>query len=63
MSRFWDKVNKTESCWEWTANNVNGYGRIRHQGKMVLAHRLSWQMANGPIPTGMLVFHKCDNPS
>jgi hypothetical protein len=64
--RFWSKVKKTKSCWLWTAStNIQGYGKIgigyRGQG-FVAAHRLSWEIHNGPIPKGMCVLHKCDNP-
>jgi len=42
-----------------------GYGqfRTRQPRKHVLAHRYSWDLANGPIPDGMQVCHQCDNPS
>ena len=66
--RFWAKVDKKgpDECWEWLATkNRSGYGQIgaggRH-GKFVLAHRVSWELANGPIPTGMCVLHRFDNP-
>lgn len=61
--RFWDKVVKTESCWLWDASvDRKGYGKINHNGKPKSAHRLSYEIAYGPIPEGMFVCHKCDNP-
>ena len=51
-------------CWEWTSyrNRVQGYGRLHHNGKDHKAHRVSYALANGPIPDGLVVRHKCDNP-
>ena len=64
MKRFWDKVDKSGDCWEWTAcKDRGGYGKLGRNGKTVKAHRLSWELANGPIPEGMHVCHKCDNPA
>ena len=61
--RFWAKVNKTDDCWEWTGClNNKSYGQIRVDGKAELAHRVSWEMANGLIADGLCVLHKCDNP-
>lgn len=62
--RFWEKVRKSESCWEWTAQlKQDGYGYFRvHSSLQMLAHRYSWTLSNGPIPKGMLVCHHCDNP-
>ena len=63
--RFWAKVDRTGSCWLWTASrNRLGYGQIFIRGKSLLgmAHRVSWELANGPIPEGLLVCHHCDNP-
>ena len=31
-------------------------------GKNLKAHRVSWEIHNGPIPTGMVIHHTCDNP-
>ena len=39
-----------------------GYGRVWHNGKMVRAHRLAYETHVGPIPKGMFVCHRCDNP-
>lgn len=75
--RFWAKVNKdgpTPShcpdlgpCWEWTGfRSRAGYGQLgigRVSDGLVYTHRFSWTMHHGPIPTGMCVLHKCDNPA
>jgi hypothetical protein len=65
--RFWSKVNKTESendCWLWTGGKFSrGYGQFIVTGCYIpkRAHRISFEMYNGPIPKGVLVRHKCDN--
>lgn len=51
-------------CWLWTANvNKDGYGTFRSGASVVKAHRFSYQEFVGPIPDGMLVCHRCDNPA
>ena len=74
VDRFWAKVNKTEGCWNWTASVApGGYGEIgigsgspyfkyANKSMKIRAPRLSWIMHNGPIPEGMDILHKCDNP-
>jgi hypothetical protein len=49
-------------CLEWTASLTRGYGQFWLGGKQVKAHRTAWEMEHGPIPDGMDVLHKCDNP-
>lgn len=67
--RFWRFVRKSENCWEWTGsrfperNGWGNYGRVSYQGSPRLAHRVSWEMHFGPIPDGLIVRHKCDNPA
>jgi len=65
--RWADKVrftNDPHSCWEWTgAKQKKGYGQIGEDGKTLNAHRTAWGIAFGPVPAGMQVLHKCDNPS
>ena len=64
--RFWDKVEKSETCWNWLAKrDKNGYGRFSPNGSnsQMPAHRFSWSLHNGEIPDGLLVCHHCDNPS
>jgi hypothetical protein len=62
--RFWQKVDKRgpNDCWEWTrGRRSTGYAAFTLNGSRFLAHRFSWMAANGPIPAGMFVCHKCDN--
>lgn len=62
--RFWAKVEKTDACWLWTAGRLkSGYGSVRIDGVGWLAHRRSWVLHFGPIPDGLFVCHRCDNPS
>jgi len=53
-------------CWIWIAAlNNRGYGIIgrgARQDGPEPAHRISWELAYGPIPEGLHVLHKCDNP-
>lgn len=61
-ARFWGRVNKTDGCWLWTGWALNsGYGE-HGRARRMLAHRYSYALANGPIPKGQLVLHKCDTP-
>ncbi|KIC85804.1 hypothetical protein RN49_17570 [Pantoea agglomerans] len=49
-------------CWQWTASLLTGgYGGFRLNGKTLRAHRVSFELAYGPIPEGLMVRHKCDN--
>jgi len=60
--RFWAKVQKTDTCWLWTGF-LDRYGYFPHQGKRYGAHRFSWELFFGKIPSGLFVLHKCDNPA
>jgi hypothetical protein len=63
--RFWPKVDKRgpDECWLWLAKTINtGYGQFSVGGRMMLAHRFSWELHHGPIPAGFEVCHECDNP-
>lgn len=59
--RFWLKVEQGPGCWEWTASKIKGHGRLGHEGRTVYAHRLSYEIAIGPIPGGMEIDHICHN--
>lgn len=52
-----------DDCWEWSRlRDKDGYGETNYKGRRVMAHRVSWQLSNGPIPAGFCVCHTCDNP-
>lgn len=70
--RLMDKVlpEPNSGCWLWTGGtNGRGYGKItvgrRPDGSKfgAYAHRASWELHCGPIPKGMFILHRCDNPS
>lgn len=64
QERFWSLVDKSGDCWNWRGSpTTNGYGRMMTIGGLrVGAHRISWTIHNGPIPDGLMVCHRCDNP-
>lgn len=50
------------TCWLFTEagrENRNGYSRLYWQGKERMAHILSYEAHVGPVPSGLLVDHKC----
>ena len=61
--RFFSKVTKTGSCWNWEGAKTLGYGQMKYRGKTHYAHRISYMWAKGEIPNGMEVDHICHNRS
>ncbi len=69
--RFWAKVDQSagpDGCWPWLASRHGGheggearYGKFGLRGKDVQAHRVAYELTNGPIPTGLQVDHTCHN--
>lgn len=62
---FWHRVDKNGpgGCWLYMGSRKpNGYGHMLWSGKDLMTHRYSWEAANGPIPEGMHVLHRCDVP-
>lgn len=61
--RFWRYVLDPSACWEWRgARNPAGYGTVSDGGRKRLASRAAWELRFGPIPEGLHVLHRCDNP-
>jgi hypothetical protein len=64
-----DRVQIADNgCWLWTGAKKNpgsrslAYGWVTYGGKQMNAHRASWLIHNGEIPSGLFVCHKCDVP-
>ena len=71
--RFWERIDASagpDGCWPWQGGiTAAGYGQIRRapvgntlRGLKTTTHRLAWELTYGPIPAGMHVCHRCDNP-
>lgn len=61
LVRFWNKVTKTEMCWEWNAGTQKGYGAFYLNGKMRPAHRVLYEHLYGEIEKGLEIDHTCFN--
>ncbi len=60
--RFWAKVNKTRTCWLWTGATTgpkHNYGHCWFDRRYQGAHRVSYQLLVGPIPSGLDIDHLC----
>lgn len=61
---FWSRFDKTGSCWLWTGARISkGYGTVKLQRRSKLTHRVAWEWTYGPIPQGLWVLHRCDQPA
>lgn len=62
--RYFTEIADPDACWEWQgARRVRGYGKFSTWGRRsVVASRYAWERAFGPIPPGLQVCHRCDNP-
>ena len=62
--RFWSKVEKSPACWLWKAGKQrSGYGAFAADKTSFTAHRYSFKLANGEIPKGYYICHRCDTPA
>ena len=58
-------VRQDNGCLEFTTKRgkrIENYGFFNVDCKEWRAHRYAWYLANGQIPDGMYVCHRCDNP-
>jgi hypothetical protein len=67
--RFAEKVDISPGqgpngdCHEWQGHRIKwGYGSFKVGTSVKKAHRVAYEIANGPVPDGMMVKHSCDNP-
>lgn len=61
--KLFSKIKQVNDCWEWQGSlHRQGYGNFPYKNSGQLAHRVSWILFNGEIPSGMNICHKCDNP-
>lgn len=63
--RFWSRVDRRgpDDCWDWTGRrHRQGYGIIWLGMKPLLAHRVAYELAVGPVPDDLCVCHRCDRP-
>lgn len=61
--KFDAHVRKTDSCWLWDGPRfASGYGRASQGSRKRRAHRVAYELYVAPIPEGMHVLHRCDNP-
>lgn len=69
IAAFWAKVDKSggdDACWIWTACTNRSYGSFLWNNRVTHAHRVSWMLVHGDIPSGLEICHNCpggDNPS
>jgi len=62
--RFWGKVSKTSTCWNWIGGaDPYGRGRIYVEGRLMPASHVVYIMAYKRIPHGKYILHTCDNPA
>lgn len=72
VALFWQKVNKASDCWLFEGyRDRHGYG-LAYAGKRPdgrrgsinqYAHRISYALSIGPLPSGSVVMHSCDVPN
>lgn len=50
-------------CWVWVRSVMkSGHGHVNAGGRYMPAHVAEWQKVHGPVPLGMQLHHRCENP-
>ncbi len=62
LGKFERNFDMGTDCWIWRGAQKSPFTKTTHKGIPTTASRISWTLYNGPIPRGMHVLHKCDNP-
>lgn len=63
-ARFDASFVRGDGCWNWIGCvHPTGYGQFSLNRSTYRAHRVAYTIANGPIPSGMVICHSCDNPT
>ena len=57
------ELDEESGCVIFTNARPDGYRQVRYNGRLVLVHRLAYELVYGPIPKGMKACHRCDRPS
>lgn len=62
--RLWARTDKAgpDDCWIWRGSSTKGYGVISVRGKQSYAHRIAYELTNGPIAARQVICHRCDTP-
>jgi hypothetical protein len=65
ITRFWKYTQRGSNCWNWIGSRMvrGGYGQLNSKGKLLKAHRLSFEIHYGKIPDGLFICHRCNNPA
>lgn len=60
---FLSMPEPNSGCRLWLGSvDMEGYGRLMHNYRIIKAHRAAWEVAHGEVPPGLIVCHKCDVP-